>query len=341
MNASLAQRRRTRTLQVGFLVVLAVCVAQLAYWLIDEMRYTSVVTTERLAHLERDAATGQVAAEETARILHAAARRRNRYLWEGAFFLAVLLAAMAVVYRAVREEADLRRRQEDFLAAVSHELKSPLASLRLSAETLALRDPPAERRHELVRRLLADVERLQRMISNVLDASRLSMPTERGTTELGTRERVLLATAAAATLLELEELIVEGHVTVHTDIAPDTAIIADAEAAHTVLRNVLHNALRAASPNGNITLRATCAAQVVRLDVQDDGVGFAPHEASRLFEKFYRIEGANRTEGTGLGLYIVSRLITRDGGSVSAESAGPGRGARFTLSWAAAGESTS
>lgn len=332
MTLSLVQHARTRTVQVGFLVVLSVCVAQLAYWLMDEMQYTAAVTTERLDRLAQDTEPGQVATAESERIIAAAARRRNRYMWEGAFFLSVLLAAMAVVYRAVREEADLRRRQVEFLADVSHELKSPLASLRLSAETLALRDPPAERRHELVGRQLEDIERLQRMIANVLDASRLSAPTERGVAE-----RLLLAGATAVTLQEFGELVAQGQVTVHTDVPAGTGIMANGEAVYTVLRNVLHNAIHAATPGGTISLRASQKGREVTLEVQDDGVGFTPQEGARLFEKFYRIDRVRRAEGTGLGLYLVRRLMARDGGSVSAESDGPGRGARFILRWPAAG----
>ena len=114
--------------------------------------------------------------------------RLNRYAWEGTFFLVVLIGAMGVVYAALREEHSLRRQQDDFLAAASHEFKSPLASLRLSAETVALRDPAPARRAELVQRLLSDIGRLDQLIANVLDASRLSRDHVRAP-----RERVDLA----------------------------------------------------------------------------------------------------------------------------------------------------
>ena len=174
-----AQRsqRAVRRMQIGFLVLLLACTAQLVYWLADEWRYTATVQARRLA--EYDAQTrwstellrsgvpwAQIAAADSQmqlgpdrvpRVSAAALaqldaerfHRLNRYAWEGAFFLAVLLAAMAVVYAALRRENLLRGRQEEFLAAASHELKSPLASLRLSVETIAMRDPPAPRRERL------------------------------------------------------------------------------------------------------------------------------------------------------------------------------------------------
>ena len=236
MTIEARQARRTRTLQVGFLVVLGVCCAQLAYWAIDEVRYTSDVEAHMQATYDvevaaaremirsgtlwrdvskvhpnltiaGDSATIAVSPSAIEALRDARFHRLNRYGWEGAFFLAVLLAAMAVVYRAVREEADLRRRQDDFLAAVSHELKSPLASLQLSAETLALRDPPPERRAELVRRLLADIDRLQRMISNVLATSRLSEPDAQTVPE-----SISLSDEVAATLSEVRAQATESNI---------------------------------------------------------------------------------------------------------------------------------
>ena len=279
----------------------------------------------------------QVAPRVLAELRSSRFHRLNRYAWEGAFFLAVLLAAMAVVHRAVREEAELRQRQENFLAAVSHELKSPLASLRLSVETLAMRDPPAERRAELVQRLLADLNRLQRMIANILDTSRLSAAETRAAPE-----RVALAEAVSSVLDELRELAAENEVTLDAGVTESLAVWADPEGVRTVLRNLLHNGIRAAS-QGHVSVRGSRADGWVRLEVRDDGIGFPPHEAEHLFEKFYRVDGggSGRVSGTGLGLYLVWRCVSLDGGRVTGESAGPGRGASFTVEWPAATENES
>lgn len=354
-------------MQMGFIVLLAVCSAQLVYWIADEVRYTSRVQTRlRDAYeaeaesarallrsgiawrqvaiiypgivLSADSSTVQVAPRVLAELESSRFRRLNRYAWEGAFFLAVLLAAMAVVYRAVREAAELGQRQENFLAAVSHELKSPLASLRLSVETLAMRDPPAERRAELVQRLLADVGRLQRMIANILDTSRLSAAETRSAPE-----RVALAGAVSSIVDELREHAANEEVALDTDVAESLVIRADPEGVRTVLRNLLHNGIRAASGGRHVTVRGFRADGWVQLEVRDDGVGFPPHEVAHLFEKFYRVDGGGpgRASGTGLGLYLVWRCVSLDGGRVTGESAGPGHGASFTVSWPAATEHAS
>jgi signal transduction histidine kinase len=254
--------------------------------------------------------------------------RLNRYAWEGAFFLVVLLGSMGVVSHALREEGDLRRRQEEFVAAVSHELKSPVASLRLTAETLAMRDPPAPRRTELIERQIADLSRLERTIGNILEASRLSAARS------APPGAVVLADAVASVLEELRTQAADLGVVLASDVPEDLVVRADPEGTRTILRNLLHNAIRAAA-GGHVSVVVAKDRRGVTLIVRDTGVGFPPHEGARLFDKFYRLDGPERgrTTGTGLGLYLVRRYAELDGARVSGESEGPGRGATFVVTW--------
>lgn len=354
----------TRPLQIAFLVLLVVSSAQVGWWIVDQFRYTADVRAERVQayaadvqaaeamlrggsrwgevkrlfpHLEvaPGSATVRVAPDVLREVDQVRFHRLNRYAWEGAFFLLVLLGAMLVVYRTLQEEAVLRRRQQAFLAAASHELRSPLASLRLSAETLALRDPPAERRAELVQRLVDDLGRLDRMIANLLDASRLSAASARSAPE-----PLDLAEAVTATLDELRRQAEECGVTLSADVPAGLVVRADPEGLRTVLRNLLQNAVKATCGGGAVAVRAAAVPGGVRLEVRDDGIGFPAAEASRLFQKFYRIEdpARERPAGTGLGLFLVRRCAELDGGTVEAASDGPGRGAAFTVTWPAGEE---
>ncbi len=363
------KRRRTlqltRPLQMAFLVLLAVSGAQISWWLLDQFLYTAEVRSRLHAAHEADAAAAREMLRtgmrwiDVARLYpelviaadsHSVAvapgvveqldrqrfHRLNRYGWEGAFFFLVLLGAMAVVYRALREEAELRRRQEGFLAAVSHELKSPLTSLQLSIETLAMRDPPAGRRAELVQRSLADIARLERTIRNVLDTARLSAAKARMHAE-----RLILAEEVAAVVDEVRGQAAEGGVTLTADVDAGIAVQADQESVRTILRNLLQNAITATYGvgGGRVQVRGSAAEDRVRLEVRDDGIGFPAEEGPRLFDKFYRLDGAarERMTGTGLGLYLVRRCAELDGGSVHGESSGPGRGAVFAVEWPAIG----
>jgi signal transduction histidine kinase len=315
----------TRSVQVGFVVLLLVCTAQLAFWIWDEWRYTQLMTERLAAAL---AVTG-AGPEQIAALVAERAQRLNRYAWEGAFFLAVLVAAMAVVLKALREESELRRRQEQFLAAVSHEFKSPLASLRLSVETLSLRDPGPAERAELVRRVIVELGRLERMVANTLDTSRLASGGE------AHPERVALTDIVTEMTDELSEFAAECGVRVNASVPPALVVLADRDGVRTVVRNLLHNAIKASPREGVVRVHGQAETHDVLLVVSDDGVGFPPRDAPRLFEQFYRVEGdgRGRMQGTGLGLYLVDRLVTHAGGRVRAESAGLGLGAVLSVRW--------
>lgn len=358
-------RRHHRALQIGFLALLVFVTVQLLWWIYDQQnvaarmhrRATSAheielqmarellaagVAPERVRALSPHLAFVQPADTDAVAVgLDPAARAAadderathlRRYLWEGGFFLVVLAACMAVIWRTLREEAELRQRQDNFIAAVTHELKSPLASLQLSAETIKLRRPTGERLGELVDRMGSDIDRLEGMVSQILDTARLEA--NPGQVE---KEPVELARAVAAAIADLGERASAAKVAIGTEIPAELTIDANPLATRTVVRNLLENALKAtaARGGGSITFRGRAHDGHVHLEASDDGVGFEPAEASKLFEKFYRPgDEMRRTgRGAGLGLYIVDRLMQLERGWVSAHSDGPGRGATFTVAW--------
>ena len=351
--------RHTRGLQLGFLALLVFSTAQVVWWVYDQAQLARreqknlerlYATEAQLA--ERLLAEGQAWPEisralpdlvlERGRVAPSPAalaaiadgqtRRLRRYGWEGAFFLGVLLACIAVIWRTLREESELRRRQENFVAAVTHEFKSPLASLQLAAETIELRRPEPARLAELVERMRSDIGRLENMVSKILDSASL----DAGRLRL-VKEPIGLAQVTASVAAELGERARAAGVAIAVEIPGELEIAADPVATRTVLRNLLENALRATASagGGSIQVGAVPDDGHVRLRVADTGVGFEPAEAKHLFEKFYRVgdELTRSGKGTGLGLYIVDRFMRLEQGWVAAESRGPGRGATFTVAW--------
>ena len=162
------RRDPTQLMQIGFLALLSISAATVGWWMYDHVQYARSVE-------QRFASDPVVAEDSDARI--------NRILWEGGFFLVVLIGGMAVLTRTLRHDAELRRRQQNFLAAVSHEFKSPLASIQLAAETLVLRSRDDDGKR-LGTRILEDGERLLRMIDNLLDTTRLEEGRQRLTPQL-------------------------------------------------------------------------------------------------------------------------------------------------------------
>lgn len=310
------RRDPTQAMQIGFLALLTISAAMIGWWMYDHVHYAQSVE-------ERFASDPTVVTDSAARI--------NRVLWEGGFFLAVLIGGMIVLTRTLRHDWELRRRQQNFLAAVSHEFKSPLASIQLAAETLVLRAREDDSKR-LGKRILEDGERLLRMIDNLLDTTRL----EEGRQKL-TPQPTDLHAAATAAVAAVAERARAGGIAIVLDVPSALSVEVDPVVIDTGLRNLLDNALKSclAAKSRSITVRAASDAGGTSLAVSDDGLGFAPEDAGMIFEKFHRLgdELRRATPGTGLGLYIVKRLVELSGGTVAAQSRGPGHGATVTLHW--------
>jgi len=351
------KRDPSMALQLGFLALLLISTVQVGWWMYDhvskardvERRFAAeyqhdadALTTlfsgaspERVAeHLPAVAVAGREATvrpEALAALADERSARINRFLWEGGFFLAVLLGGMAVLTRTIRHDAELRRRQQNFLAAVSHEFKSPLASIQLASETLVLRSRESDTQR-LGRRILEDCERLLRMVDNLLDTTRL----EEGRQSLAPIDLALRGAAETA-VAEIAERARLSSVTIALEMPDDLKLTIDPDVLGTMLRNLLDNALKACVAGGgrSIALRGARTANGVELSIADDGIGFPPEDAAMIFEKFYRVGDELRRSmpGTGLGLYIVKRLVEQSGGTIAAQSLGAKRGATVTIRW--------
>jgi signal transduction histidine kinase/HAMP domain-containing protein len=217
--------------------------------------------------------------------------------------------------------------RRDFVANVSHELRTPLTVVGGFAETLLDDGLPAADRHRFTETIVASTRRMQRIVDDLLDLSRIEsggwVPAPSPCDVRAAAAEVIEATRDRAASLD---------VVVDQEIAPDaTTVIVDPTALRQVLANLVDNAIRHA-PSGRVTVFARREGEAALVGVRDTGVGIAAEHLPRIFERFYRVDaGRSRAEGgTGLGLAIVRHLVEAHGGRVRVESA-PGRG---TTIWA-------
>jgi len=265
----------------------------------------------------------------------AADRQVAAYLWTG--FLVILLTAGAVVLlgRRLLRQVRLTRLRNDFIATVSHELKTPLSGMRVLVDTLLDgRYQDQSQVREYLQLISKENERLSRLIDNFLSFSR--MERNRRAFELTEVAPQKLLTAAADVVRDRFEA--QGcrlEVRAPDDLPP---VMADRDAMVTVLLNLLDNAFKYSENDRHIVLSVAGGDGTVRFRVQDNGVGLSRRAVRKIFEPFHQVDQSlsRRAEGCGLGLSIVKFIVDAHGGSIDVDSR-PGQGSTFTVTLPAAG----
>src|SRR5581483_791086 len=259
-----------RLLHLTIMGLLLFSVVQVVWWFYDQRGYADsranevktlygydTLAAQRMAqlgappaeivaifpHVRIKGADVTLAPEALAEIEQARRDHITQYAWESGFFLLVQACAIAVLWRGLRGEAEIRRKQDNFLAMVSHQFKTPLASLQLSLETMLLRQLSPERFQTLSQRMLDDLHRMENMVSKILDSARL----DRGRPQLN-RERLVLAEAVRHVIGSLEDAAKRDNIAFAVEIPEDLAIHADPMAVDGVLRNLVENAMAAMGP---------------------------------------------------------------------------------------------
>ena len=246
-----------------------------------------------------------------------------------AFIDLMLAAGLYLVYSNVRRELHLARLKSDFVANVSHELKTPLALIRLFAETLELgRVPSEEKAHQYYRVINKESHRLTQLINNILDFSRI---------EAGRKEYRFAPTDVARVVREVIESyrfqIEQQGFELKVDVGDDLPHVpADEEALGQALINLVNNAIKYSRESKTIHIEVHRDGSKVLVTVKDTGIGIPRSEQKKIFEKFFRGEDSlvHETKGSGLGLALVRHIMEAHGGSVEVEST-PGKGSAFTL----------
>lgn len=247
----------------------------------------------------------------------------------GVLAFGLIIAGIIVYTVFLVRELHRNDQQDAFLNAVTHELKTPIASIRLYLQTLQSREVTEAQRGEFYQIMLADADRLQQTVEQVLKAGAAGQRVG-----LGHRAPVDVA-ALAAEVLEVARL--RHHLSPETmtlAVAPaDAYVNGDMDALRSVLSNLLDNAVKYSREQVQVTLEvAVPTTDVVRVRVTDQGVGIPQAQLKRIFRRFHRFQWrGSKVKGTGLGLYIVRSIVRGHGGRVFATSDGEGRGSTFTI----------
>ena len=256
-------------------------------------------------------------------------RRRRMFYWEGGTLTTLVILGVLLLYRSLRNDIEVRKGHQRFLAGATHELKTPLSSLQLALETLKTGAVSPERAHSFYGNMLLEVERLQNQIENLLKAASLPKRPD-------PRERVNLARLLEEVVGEQRPRFAEKDLDIHCEIdGRDTWVRGDEAALRQCLVNLVDNA-RLYSPKGGwVRLKLEDREQQLSFEISNSGEGIPEPDRDHVFDRFFRGKDTRETGGSGLGLYLAKQVAQDHGGRLlllpSAERAMEERCTTFAL----------
>lgn len=229
-------------------------------------------------------------------------------------FLLVLIVGVIYMHRSVKKERKLHEQKRNFLLSVTHELKSPLASIKLYLQTINKRDLNKQQIMSFIDKCLLDVERLDDLVENMLLASKIE-----NQSYTFPKEKFNLSALVDSVVNRLQINKCDfNQQLINAEIEPKIEITGDKFALSSVVTNLVENAIKYSSPCEEVGVKLFRKDNSVYLQVADRGIGIADEEKQRIFERFYRVgsEDTRNTKGTGLGLYIVKQVLDKHDASI-------------------------
>lgn len=241
--------------------------------------------------------------------------KRQKYMvvMEGTVFFIILLVGMLKIRQSFMKEIEMANQQRNFILSITHELKSPLSSIKLMSETLVKRDLPKEKQNQLLGNSLEEVDRLESLVENVLLAAKIDNNKYGFTKEKQNFSQLLKHLCENFEISKKRNL--------KMNVEDDIEIVGDKSALASIISNLLENAYKYGPEWPFIEVSLRKKENVILFSVADFGQGIPDKEKQKVFEKFYRIgnEDTRLTKGTGLGLYIVKKIVEFHNGTIKIE----------------------
>lgn len=240
---------------------------------------------------------------------------------EGSIFIIVFFAGAYFLHQSIIRERRLQEQKKNFLLSVTHELKSPLASMKILLQTIQKRDLNKQQTLDFIGKALTDIERLDDMVENMLLASKID---NRSYSFPKDKFNLSVLVDSIVNRLQLTKCDSNQQV-IDAEIEPKIQITGDKFALTSVVTNLIENAIKYSGPCEIVEVKLFSKDGKVLLQVADHGIGIAESEKNKIFDKFYRVgsEDTRNTKGTGLGLYIVKEVLDKHQASIKVKDNRP------------------
>lgn len=299
-------KKKLQRVTVVYWILLIYIVTALVWWFISLERQNKQMMDLRRQQLQNEAGI-ELSAAAYQKQLSDINEERNRNTWkyisEGVTFLLLILVGAAFVYRSVRRQLRLQRQQQNFMMAVTHELKTPIAVAKLNLETLQKYSLDTAKQQKIISMTLEETTRLNDLTNNILVSSQL----DGGGYKLS-KEEINFSDLVTAQIRDFQNRYPERSFV--ADITPEMEVTGDSTLLQMLINNLVENALKYSPKDKPVTCILQQHQHKTKLMIIDEGEGIADEEKQKIFEKFYRIgnELTRRAHGTGLGLYLCSKI---------------------------------
>jgi len=301
------------------LYILAVYILlQFCWWAYLLVNLNQEVYEHRIENVRLRAESPEKQEQEVRQLERRSHARRWMVIGEGGVFLAILTWGSYLTLRSIRKEVGLARQQKNFLLSITHEFKSPLASIKLYLQTILRHELEKPKFESFINSAIHDTERLNNLVENALMANIIDH-----TGYAFSKEDLNLSAFLRLMIQRYQGL--PDHHTVESKIEDNIGLQADKNAFSVLINNLIENAAKYSPQGTTIGVTLKKEGNYVLLDISDQGSGVPNEEKKKIFEKFYRIgnEETRKTKGTGLGLFIVRYIIEHHNGTIHVEDNKP------------------
>jgi two-component system sensor histidine kinase CiaH len=315
---------------IVYWVLLTYILAALVWWFISLNRQNDSMyklELHRITSLEVSAGATETFQQDRTAAYDAHRKNKAKYIGEGSIFFLLILVGAGFVYRSVRKQFNLQQQQQNFMMAITHELKTPISVTLLNLETLQKYNLSVEKQQKILRNTVEETSRLNGLVNNILISSQL----ESGRQQTA-KEELHLTDLLNDCILQFRKRYPDRIY--QTRLEPDVEISGDSMHLQMLVNNLVENATKYAPRDMPIVISLEKNTSAIEMKVSDGGPGIPDSEKDKIFSKFYRIgnESTRKTQGTGLGLYLCMVIAREHNADISVTNNHP-HGSTFAVTF--------